>query len=95
MRLVTIFMLLLACVWLGLCVYLVLPQLIGLNFTGHIVLGGLAASLPATTALIGLSLMLIVMINKVNAMDMNLERLQATIAQSAKDKETQSDTESA
>ena len=95
MRLVAIYMLLLACVWLGLCVYLVLPQLIGLNFTGHIVLGGLVASLPATTALIGLSLMLIVMINKVNAMDMNLERLQATIAQSAKDKETQSDTESA
>lgn len=95
MRFVAIFMLLLACVWLGLCVYLVLPQLIGLNFTGHIVLGGLVASLPATTALIGLSLMLIVMINKVNAMDMNLERLQATIAQSAKDKETQSDTESA
>ncbi len=95
MRLVAIFMLLLACVWLGLCVYLVLPQLIGLNFTGHIVLGGLVASLPATTALIGLSLMLIVMINKVNAMDMNLERLQATIAQSAKANETQSDTESA
>lgn len=95
MRLVAIFMLLLACVWLGLCVYLVLPQLIGLNFTGHVVLGGMVVSLPATTALIGLSLMLIVMINKVNAMDINLERLQATIAQSAKDKETQSDTKSA
>ena len=52
MRVSAIFLSLLAIFWLALCLYLVLPQLIGLNFTGHIVLGGLVASLPATTALL-------------------------------------------
>lgn len=50
MRFSTILLSLMASIWLALCLYLVLPQLIGLNFTGHIVLGGLVASLPATTA---------------------------------------------
>lgn len=50
MRFSTILLSSMASIWLALCLYLVLPQLIGLNFTGHIVLGGLVASLPATTA---------------------------------------------
>ena len=44
MRFSTILLSLMASIWLALCLYLVLPQLIGLNFTGHIVLGGLVAS---------------------------------------------------
>ena len=54
MRFSAILLSLMAVIWLVLCLYLTLPQLIGQNFTDHIVLGGLVASLPATTAFLGL-----------------------------------------
>ena len=54
MRFSAILLSLMAVIWPVLCLYLASPQLIGLNFTGHIVLGGLVASLPATTAFLGL-----------------------------------------
>ena len=77
MRISAIFLSLMAVIWLVLCLYLVLPQLINLNFTGHIVLGGLVASLPATTALLGFVMILLRLINKLDAIEKRLDGLQA------------------
>jgi len=77
MRVSAIFLSLLAIFWLALCLYLVLPQLIGLNFTGHIVLGELVASLPATTALLGFVLIFLMLARRLGAIEQKLDMLVA------------------
>ena len=77
MRFSAILLPLIAVIWLVLCLYLALPQLIGLNFTGHIVLGGLVASLPATTAFLGFVMIFFMLVRKLDSIDKKLDELLA------------------
>ena len=78
MRFSAILLSLMAVIWLVLCLYLTLPQLIGLNFTDHIVLGGLVASLPATTAFLGLVMIFFMLVRKLDSIDKKLDDLLAS-----------------
>ena len=75
---------LMAVIWLALCLYLALPQLIGLNFTGHIVLGGLVASLPATTAFLVFVMIFFMIFIKLDYIDKKLADLLASRTSSAR-----------
>ena len=78
MRFSAILLSLMAVIWLVLCLYLTLPQLIGLNFSDHIVLDGLVASLPATTAFLGLVMIFFMLVRKLDSIDKKLDDLLAS-----------------